>query len=147
MESDNLEKVAQRLTVLRGSAIEDDDTQIKIATTLLRLPDDVREKTTAEMLFVFGSFGGELLTMDSSVVISRDEFDAVGTHYITRITKPVIMLNFNDNTHKCKENSIAHEIAHFILGHHKKEKLDGTEEKEADDLSKKWGFARAYERR
>ena len=42
-----------------------------------------------------------------------------------------------------KKSIVAHEVAHFILGHHKTG--GGPEkEREADDLIEKWGFKRAY---
>lgn len=35
---------------------------------------------------------------------------------------------------------IAHELAHYYLGHHMKSGKDAENEKEADDLAKQWGF-------
>ena len=44
-----------------------------------------------------------------------------------------------------KMDVIAHEIAHFVLGHHKLENCSNPKnEKEADDLIEKWGFKRVY---
>lgn len=42
-----------------------------------------------------------------------------------------------------KMSTVAHEIAHFILGH-KKEDYDSESERKADNLIKKWGFKRTY---
>ena len=41
--------------------------------------------------------------------------------------------------------TVAHDIAHFILGHHKNGGGGPEKEKEADDLIEKWGFKRAYQ--
>lgn len=47
-------------------------------------------------------------------------------------------------TETSKMNSIAHEVAHYVLGHD----TGGFEhEKEADDHCQKWGFAREYSTR
>jgi hypothetical protein len=35
---------------------------------------------------------------------------------------------------------IAHELAHYHLGHYKKTGRDSENQKEADDLAKQWGF-------
>lgn len=35
---------------------------------------------------------------------------------------------------------VAHELAHYYLGHHKKSGWDANNEKEADQLAEKWGF-------
>jgi Zn-dependent peptidase ImmA (M78 family) len=40
-------------------------------------------------------------------------------------------------------NTIAHEIAHFILGHYRVE-VGSEAERKADDLCEKWGFRRCY---
>ena len=50
------------------------------------------------------------------------------------------MKDLSDNL---KMNIIAHEIAHFVLGHHLNPKGKKSEE-EADDLIAKWGFDRCY---
>jgi len=35
---------------------------------------------------------------------------------------------------------VAHELAHYHLGHHMRSGKDSKNEKEADDLAKQWGF-------
>lgn len=60
---------------------------------------------------------------------------------------PVIILNFSEmEKDRLSESrmmdTIAHEIAHFVLGH----LIAGgaEQEREADNLIEKWGFRRAY---
>ena len=61
------------------------------------------------------------------------------------IEKPIIILNFQEMKKGHEMDTIAHEIAHFILGHNKpKKRSDGKIEREADNLTEKWGFKRAY---
>lgn len=44
-----------------------------------------------------------------------------------------------------ESDTVAHEIAHFVLGHYKPKRLsDGKIEREADKLIEKWGFKRVY---
>jgi len=148
---DSFESIYQELEVFSGSTTDDDRTHGLIVKTLLRLPYDVREKTIDEVLFIFGSNKGEVLTISFPVVITKDKFQSIGKNYITRITQPVIMLNFEkDDTDAVKMNAIAHEIAHFYLGHlDRRDNMDAyvperTEERQADDLAEKWGFERSY---
>lgn len=51
-----------------------------------------------------------------------------------------------DKTDQKKMTTIAHEIAHVLLGHADVATMKSiSEEREADDLCEKWGFGRAYE--
>jgi len=148
---DSFESIYGELKVISGCTTDDEQTHGLIAKTLLKLPNDVREKTIDEVLFIFGSNKGEVLTISFPVVITKDKFQSVGKNYITHITQPVIMLNFEkDDTDAVKVNAIAHEIAHFYLGHlDRRENMNADtperiEERQADDLAEKWGFERSY---
>ncbi len=65
-----------------------------------------------------------------------------GNIYQGRIELHFIILNFR----RCRKNrNTAHEIAHFILGHHLEKNTNrGIIEKEAEDLAEKCGFKRGY---
>jgi len=66
------------------------------------------------------------------------------------IRRIVILLNFALMKNEGKTDSdmmdtVAHEVAHIILGHHDiKGHDDPAGEKAADNLTEKWGFKRAY---
>lgn len=68
-----------------------------------------------------------------------------------KLEMPTILINFSemdrDNLDEEEMRSIvAHEIAHFILGHHRSGSWTGSgSEEETDDLIVKWGFKRAYQ--
>lgn len=49
------------------------------------------------------------------------------------------------NTESDMMDTVAHEVAHFILGHYRGSiDSDPKDERRADDLTEKWGFKRAY---
>jgi Zn-dependent peptidase ImmA (M78 family) len=78
-----------------------------------------------------------------NLVLPRDMFRDYGEGLIA----PVIFLNFLviwDEDEEEQMTIVAHEAAHFILGHHLLEHADFSCEKEADNLAEKWGFQRAY---
>jgi len=102
---------------------------ILVAKTLLRLPQEVQFRVRSEVRFItMTSFTGLTISLKSS-------------------RQWIILLNFDrmkqDHlSEKGIATCIAHEIAHFILGH-----TTGTSETErdADDLCEKWGFGREYD--
>ena len=49
------------------------------------------------------------------------------------------------NTDDNLMNIISHEIAHYILGHMDMNFSDFDGERQADNLSEKWGFKRVYD--
>jgi len=57
------------------------------------------------------------------------------------MNQPLIVLNFSEMKKGSEMDTVAHEIAHFVL---KQESGGKKSEKEADDLSEKWGFKRCY---
>lgn len=103
-----------------------------IAKTLLKLPKKIREKVLDEVMFIIvGGWEGHATKLLFNEAVKE---------------KPVIVLDFSEIENRresYKMSLIAHEIAHFILGH----SAVGSEknaEKKADDLTEKWGFKRAY---
>jgi len=149
------------LSIFGAEAVEDKRYEVLIAKTIQRLPKDVGEKVLKEANFIVaGGVNGTGFTMNISnavieVLASTGELrlDEEGPSVkLSTIRKaylkvPLILLNFANMRERSEEeimSTIAHEIAHFILGHfddvHKSSK---DKEKEADDLIEKWGFRRA----
>ncbi len=105
-----------------------------ISETLSRLPADVRKKTIDEAGFI---------TMECTK--GRMFWIKDLAKYMEKLKlKALIFLNPIPGQDESEEiYTIAHEIAHFILGHgrfNKDVKPRENTEKEADDLAKKWGF-------
>ena len=121
-----------------------------IAETLLRIPESAKEKVLKDAVFVTmsGTYGAFLIGVPSELK-SEDQL-IKGSDGLThvKIEVPLIFLNFalmekDGVDEEERRSNVAHEIAHFILGH----KFSGgrEKEKEADDLIEKWGFKRAYQ--
>jgi len=119
------------------------DIQIEhlIARTLLKLPKKIRERVLYEYAVRFIAIGRE-----------------THGHFLMSVCQPhsepkpmpEIFLHFSAMrrmSEKRKMATIAHEIAHFILGHGSLAPSEENVEKKADDLCEKWGFGRAYTRR
>ena len=122
-----------------------------IAETLLRIPESVREKVMKETHFItIGGACGCILPMTFSEVKSEEQLNRWGEGQVrVEIEVLLILINFaemekEEMDEEGMRTTVAHEIAHFILEHHKNG--GGPEkEKEADDLIEKWGFKRAYQ--
>ncbi len=112
-----------------------------IANTLRKIPENVRDKIIInEVIFNRG------ISEDYG---SADELWLRVSSEATEIRRPLITLNFtkmmNDNlTESDMMFHIAHEIAHVVLEHHKPREFNMeqwlADEREADELAKKWGF-------
>ena len=130
MNYENVDTLYDALGVYGAESMGDQYYEGLIVKTIRRLPSDVREKTIDEViLFISGGINGNYIALNVAY----------------RSVLHVILLNFcgmNNLNDQEIMTVIAHEIAHFILGH-----MTGGEanEKEADDLCEKWGFGRAYE--
>jgi hypothetical protein len=128
----SLEGILYDLCVFGDVAKEDEKCKLLIAKTLQKLPKEVREKVLDEVIFIIAnSCYGTIWNMNLGNEKS--------------MKKTFILLNFTAMRKKSeisKMSIIAHEIAHFILGHGNP--LTPSSEKEADDLIKKWGFKKAY---
>jgi len=124
------------LQIIGDAAIEDDRNRILIAKTLFALPEGIRDKVLSEVLFVLlESYG---IAGCLSIPVPKGCIE---------IEQPFILLNFvlmERESESCKMDFIAHEVAHFVLGHHKSMVYDPLDERKADDLVEKWGFNRVY---
>ncbi|MHC4138820.1 MAG: ImmA/IrrE family metallo-endopeptidase [Planctomycetota bacterium] len=128
-----------------GDTVEDEKRKLIVVETLLRLPYKVRKKTIDEVLFISMSTAGVTFKFEGSVNLRKKDFEQKGNIYQGRIELHFIILNFRRCRKDRKMDVTAHEIAHFILGHHLKKNINrGIIEKEAEDLAEKWGFKRGY---
>ncbi|MFQ5965587.1 MAG: ImmA/IrrE family metallo-endopeptidase [Candidatus Scalinduaceae bacterium] len=120
-----------------------------IGETLLKLPYKVRRKTLDEVIFLIVTAQGLTTKATFPVKLRKEDFQQKGVTYHTIIEHPLIFLNFKGRMNKSRKmDIIAHEVAHFILGHHKilnrVEQRENINEGKADDLAEKWGFKRVY---
>jgi hypothetical protein len=128
-----------------GDTAEDEKRKRIVTETLLKLPYKVRKKTIDEVLFISMSTAGVTFRFNGSVRLKKKDFSQIGEFYQGRIELHFIILNFRRCRKDRKMDVTAHEIAHFILGHHLKKNTNrGIIEKEAEDLAEKWGFKRGY---
>jgi Zn-dependent peptidase ImmA (M78 family) len=130
-----LELIHYNLNCL-GGVFDIDELQILIAKTIHRLPKELWEEVPEKVTFICAD---KRYGMYAKLRISP--FDNGELHFI--------LLNI-DNIEDEEEKMyvIAHEIAHFVLGH-STEDTAGQErdiEEEADNLTESWGF-RIPERR
>jgi hypothetical protein len=125
----DLEMIHYNLNVL-GGAYESDEMQVLIAKTILRLPKYLREKVPAEVTFICcDGMYGQYEFWNWSPLLSGKPF-----HFIILNLSQII------STEE-KIYVIAHEIAHFVLGHYPGNIKDCEDiENEADTLCEKWGF-------
>jgi hypothetical protein len=157
---DSIEGVLYDLMTFGKATVEEEKDVYIIAKTLLRLPKDVRDKVLDEVCFIIaheqaaapfkvfiGSFVINKLASTGKIDLSREEDPLVRLSVIEDIAMYFILLNFaamEGMTEDDKMSIIAHEIAHFVLGHNSYSPKERNAEKEADDLAEKWGFKRAY---
>jgi hypothetical protein len=155
---DSLEDVLYDLRVFGAEAQEDERYEILIAKTVQRLPRDVRERVLGKVNFIVaGGVNGtgfslnvlndvvEALTSTGELKLDgKDPSVKLSTIERTNLNIPFILLNFANMRGMPEEevmSVIAHEIAHFILGHFEDyHKPWENREKEADNLIEKWGF-------
>lgn len=163
LDTDTLEGIHYQVSiipVMRASA-----DQLLICETLLKLPRRIREKILHDIVFVAMSDG--LTGTADELVLRKEEpapiiLDRVreagekGWEIVhSEIKTSMVFLNFALMKKMSKNrimSIIAHEIAHSILRHgyasprgrRRASPKEWANEREADDLCKKWGFARAY---
>ncbi len=151
MEYENsLEGILHHLRIWGEAATEDKENKGIIAETLLKLPYKVRIETLSEVVFVIVTAHGLTTKATFPIVLSKGDIKQKGDTYQTIIEHPLIVLNFKTRMSKSRKmDTIAHEIAHFILRHHKARNLTNqrkiANERKADDQAEKWGFKRCYE--
>jgi len=110
-----------------------------VCKTLQKIPKETRDKILEKTLFLTDTGWGCVHELCFPVPLKAEI-----------IKQTVVTFNFSNMEHeKISEESmmdvIAHECAHVILGHHTMEKhSNGFNEREADNLSKKWGFKGTY---
>jgi len=125
-----------------------------INDTLLKLPAEIRKEVLDNVIFVLISptkqpiYG---ITQQKSfpLKLKSDDFNLNEEEYSLRGQKVFILLNFMNIADEEKMHTIAHEIAHFCLGHYKRDEsvpgcINLKLETEADCLSEKWGFKPMY---
>ena len=151
MEYENsLEGILPHLRIWGETATEDKENKGIIAETLLKLSYKVRMETLSEVVFVIVTAHGLTTKATFPIVLSKGDIKQKGETYQTVVEHPLIVLNFKKRMSKSRKmDTIAHEVAHFILGHHKVRNLTNQRkiinERKADDQAEKWGFKRRYE--
>jgi len=134
VDYDLLERIDYDLCVYGDATVESKKHRFMILKTLVRIPEDVREKILGNVVFIVATEGvrGTTFSFDLKYAFPETLF--------------FIILNFGemkDDSESEISGSIAHEIAHCLLGH---SIMSGGRKAEmnADDLIEKWGFERAY---
>jgi len=151
MEYENsLEGILQHLRIWGEAATEDKNNKSIIAETLLKLPYKVKMETLCEVVFVIVTAHGLTTKATFPIVLSKGDIKQKGDTYHSIVEHPLIVLNFKKRMSKSRKmDTIAHEVAHFILGHHKVRNLTDQRkiinERKADDQAEKWGFKRYHE--
>jgi Zn-dependent peptidase ImmA (M78 family) len=140
----SLEGVFDNLSVWGETTIEDERNRVFIAKTLLKLPAKVRRKVLDEVIFVHTTAHGTIFKGLFTKPLDEKELRKVKKDQSVSIENSLIILNFKGVKDSEKMDIIAHEIAHYILGHDTIGNEDEDSEKTADDLTEKWGFKRAY---
>lgn len=126
----------ERITILPLPAVTTADHDIlQICEVISKLPAPIGEKVLDEVQFYL---------MDKAVH-GQTEKMFCPSHTEDK-EQWAIFLNLNSVRNDTKKRTtIAHEIAHFILGQDMKStRLGDGRERKADDLCEKWGFGRAY---
>jgi hypothetical protein len=154
-EYNSIEGILYRLDTFGDATTSDVKDKIVIAETLQELPKEVREKVLDEVLFIIMRALGTTRKLVLPCRISEKDIEEkrIGKTGIIGgcLEIPIIVLNFSvmrkpstfeGNSKEYRKSIIAHEIAHFILGHHVED--DPKKERKADDLIEEWGFKRAY---
>jgi len=155
----SIEGILYNLSVFGAETTVDEADKILIAKTLQKIPEEVREKVLNDATFILahGVRGTVFEVHLTPLFITklRKEIDLSNKDRLVKLSDienldvkmAFILLNFSameNEPEDVKMSTIAHEIAHFILGHHKPYTKKQKAEKEADDLIVKWGFKRVY---
>jgi hypothetical protein len=130
---DSLEGIHYCLNVWGDASLGTEKATYLIVRTLATLPRRVRNKVLERVIFVVfagGQFGtGAIYEFKESARV------------------PIIFLNFTGmqrRSQRYQMSTVAHEIAHYILGHFDYSQRSTNAERKADDLTEKWGFEGAY---
>ena len=130
------EEIMYNLRIIGDVTIDDEKYKKILLETLLKLPEEIREKILDEVLFIFTSAYGTTFNLFFPIPPKKQA-----------IEQKCIILNpaLQEKEKKTDEgiqDTIAHEIAHIVLDHFGSS--DPEFEKEADDVIETWGFKRAY---
>ena len=113
-------------------ATDDDKFRAAYARTLVRLPEEVRQFALDRITILSIGRTAAGICWPSSIIDKRSR-------------KWIVVIDDNYDGRTDMESNIAHEIAHARLSHNRlSPDLGPSCEKEADDLSVEWGFARCY---
>ena len=133
----SIEGIAENLSILgamtrRGVKI--------VAETLQKLPCEVRENTITEASFLLMDCVEGTVIGITFPPVKKEDLKLAGGYYFSQRERPIIVLNLNQRSSKStKMSTVAHEIAHFILGHWQISRAGRVKdpEREADDLIEK----------
>ncbi|MBU4308804.1 MAG: hypothetical protein KJ566_03340 [Nanoarchaeota archaeon] len=142
----SMDGVLDNMKVL-GAEVTIEELRGVVAKTLLKLPKKIREKVLDEVVFILmGSGCAGTIDQLCFTKFTKDAQDKKewGDGFSLSFTQPLILLNFSEMKKGKEMDLIAHEIAHFILGHIPNPLKNFPVEREADDLTEKWGFERNY---
>jgi hypothetical protein len=148
------------LSTLGDVTVGDEENKVLIVKTLLKLPKAVRRKVLDEVTFIImGEAWGTVTEVNLTPLVIRKLIEAgklnpnnrnssirYSALLKTKMSLPLIFLNFAAMKKESESDgmdTMAHEIAHFILGHGSISS-NPEAEKETDDLAEKWGFNRSY---
>jgi len=125
-----------------ASNLIDIENSLLICKVLKKLPKGIREKIINEVMFLHTVTWGTVMCLHLQKSLNEKEIKEKEAEF----KKAIILLNFKGvRKEENKMSTIAHEIAHIILGHHEIEgSTDKYKERQADDLTEKWGFKRNY---
>jgi len=145
----SVEGIMYNLFTWGDATWQDEKNKIIIAKTLQRLPKKIRRKVLNEVTFMIMTAEGTVAKLRFTKSVNKKDFQKIGETYNVATEVVVIFLNFpKRQKEEDKMVTVAHEIAHFILGDYLgsivKRPKNYNGEKAADDLIEKWGFERAY---
>ena len=126
----DLELIHYNLKILGGEHFCPEYDMMLIAKTIHRLPKELHEKITDEVMFISTSNVYGFYAYHPASVFNSE----ADSHFI--------VLNFGAiNDEEAKMFVIAHELAHYILGHHFDNIGENQDiEAQADSLAESWGF-------
>jgi len=146
----SFEGVFYNLGYIDGEIRENDKNNVVIVETLLRLPKKVREKVLEKVIFIHTMVKGTVVELHFTSRVEDKNIEKISMlnkekRYFAKVVQSFIILNFKHVKNSEKMDLVAHEIAHFILDHHKLDNRSNPDnEKAADDLAEKWDFKRSY---
>lgn len=150
-QQNSIEGILYDLNILGEFSLEDELNKKIIAETLQKLPKKIRRKVLDNhVLFVnVSTYGTYQKIQIPPKLIKKASIEKVPAGFLIKTEQPIIVLNFyamKKQSKSKKMSTVAHEIAHFILGHDKPTDISyfKVQEKKADDLVVRWGFKRAY---